>query len=303
MNTRPMSLEQVQREMAASVMMPLTAEEDMRPSTLDGRSMADVAGSFIAPNSRLSSFERLEIYNRQYWFRVLNALAEDFTALRSLVGSRRFHQLSVAYLVEHPSRSFTLRNLGYQLVDFVAAHPEFAGRRHALAIDVARVEWAFIEAFDHAEHAPLTTEQIATLDGDSKLSLQPHVRLLELQYSADELVIALHAGDERQTSEAAVQDEEPELQPVRLPKLRRRITWVAAHRVDYAVYYRRLTREEFLTLQSIRDGATLSSALEAGFAASLLSGERQIRKIKEWFGVWAELGWICAPELESLIRS
>ncbi len=44
--------------------------------------------SFIAPNSRLTSFERLEIYNRQYWFRVLGALAEDFPALRSVIGAR-----------------------------------------------------------------------------------------------------------------------------------------------------------------------------------------------------------------------
>ncbi len=28
---------------------------------------------FIKPNDRLTSFERLEIYNRHYWFRVLSA--------------------------------------------------------------------------------------------------------------------------------------------------------------------------------------------------------------------------------------
>ena len=82
MNTRahepPMDLAQLQREMAAAVMQPLTADEQMRATTPDGRSMTAVAESFIAPNSRLTAFERLEIYNRQYWFRVLGALAEDF---------------------------------------------------------------------------------------------------------------------------------------------------------------------------------------------------------------------------------
>ncbi len=92
--------------------------------------MTDVAESFIAPNSRLTAFERLEIYNRQYWFRVLGALAEDFPALRAVVGGARFEALSIAYLTEHPSRSFTLRNLGSKLPAWLADHP----RRPAAAI-------------------------------------------------------------------------------------------------------------------------------------------------------------------------
>ena len=84
----PMDLLTLQREMAAAVMQPLTRDEGMRSRTADGRSMTAVAESFIAPNSRLTAFERLEIYNRQYWFRVLGALAEDFPAVRAVVGPR-----------------------------------------------------------------------------------------------------------------------------------------------------------------------------------------------------------------------
>ncbi len=83
-----MNLESLQREMAAAVMQPLTADEQMRSHAADGRAMSDVAESFIAPNSRLNAFERLEIYNRQYWFRILGALAEDFAALNAVIGSR-----------------------------------------------------------------------------------------------------------------------------------------------------------------------------------------------------------------------
>lgn len=143
-----MNLESLQREMAAAVMQPLTADEQMRLHAADGRAMSDIAASFIAPNSRLNAFERLEIYNRQYWFRVLGALAEDFAALNAVIGSRAFDRLSIDYLSAHPSRSFTLRNLGSQLPEWLVAHPSYAGRRHRLAVDVARIEWAFIQAFD-----------------------------------------------------------------------------------------------------------------------------------------------------------
>ena len=97
-NTPQMSLLEIQRAMAAAVMMPLTADEDMQPATPDGNDMHAVAETFIAPNNRLTAFERLELYNRQYWYRLLDALADDFPALRAVLSPARFESLSIAYL-------------------------------------------------------------------------------------------------------------------------------------------------------------------------------------------------------------
>jgi putative DNA-binding protein len=307
MSQHAMGLEAIQRAMAWTVMTPLTADEEMQGHAPDGRAMTEVAADFIAPNSRLTPFERLEIYNKQYWYRVLGALAEDFPALRAVVGAKKFDALSVAYLAEHPSRSFTLRNLGSKLVEWLEAHPEFTGRRHALAVDVAKIEWAFVEAFDNAEFEPLTPEQIATLDGDSRLALQPHVRLMTLNYAADEVALSLHGRDKRQASEAGVKLEEGHEdgvdEPVSLPRLRRRPVLVAAHRVDFCVYYKRLEVEEYRTLEAIRGGQSLGAALEAGFKESRIPEARRAAKVQAWFAAWAELGWICAPDLESLVES
>jgi hypothetical protein len=293
-----MDLGQLQREMAAAVMLPLTPDEQMRTVAADGRVMSDVAEGFIAPNGRLSAFERLEIYNRQYWFRILGALAEDFPALRAVLGEDAFQAFSVAYLARHPSRSFTLRNLGSMLPAWLAANPNFAGRRSRLALDVARIEWACVEAFDSGEATPLTLDQIATLDGDSPLALQPHLQLVALNFAADDLVLSLHAGEKRESSEAGVKRDEEFAAPAKLLGLRRRPTWLAVHRVDFSVYYRRLEREEFLTLTAIRERLPLAAALEAGFSGSRMSATRRAQQVREWFGSWAELGWICAPDLE-----
>ena len=302
MNSQSMSLGQLQREMARAVMMPLTAEEEMRREAADGRSMEQVAATFIAANSKLSPFERLEIYNRQYWFRVLGALAEDFPALRSVVGGRTFEAMSVAYLSAYPSRSFSLRNLGSNFAEWLADNPHFAGRRARLAQDMARMEWAFVEAFDSGEREPLTLEQISTLDGESRLALQPHLQLIELEYPVDDLVLNLHQTEKRQTSEAGVQHEEEEQGPAKLPALRRNTTWLAAHRVDFSVYYLRLKRGEFHTLSAIRAGRPLAEAIEIGITSARAPSARRPHLVREWFTNWAELGWICAPELEHLIK-
>jgi hypothetical protein len=303
-----MSLADLQREMAAAIMMPLTQDEEMRRSTPDGRPMSEVAERFIAPNSRLSAFERLEIYNRQYWFRLLSALAEDFPALRAVAGANAFERLAINYLTAHPSRSFSLRNLGSKLPEWLAEHPQYSGRRQRLAIDVVKIEWAFIETFDNAQRTPLTLDQIATLDGSSRLGLQPHLQLVALDYAADDLVLALHKEQRRSTSEAGVKHEDEEEldrdpdKPTPLPGLRRRLTWVAAHRQDNAVYFARLEHEEFLTLQALGAGRTLGEAIDVGFGDSARPEGRKPKLIQAWFSRWALLGWICAPELDSLMQ-
>jgi hypothetical protein len=50
--------------MSAALFRPLTPQWGMQKHWTDGSRMHDVAAEFIKPNDRLSSFERLEIYNR-----------------------------------------------------------------------------------------------------------------------------------------------------------------------------------------------------------------------------------------------
>jgi hypothetical protein len=126
--------------------------------------------------------------------------------------------------------------------------------------------------------------------------------LIGLGYPADELVLGLHKGDKKQTSEAGVRHDDANDAPAELPRLRRRPTWLAAHRVDDSVYYLRLKREEFLTLSAIRQKMTLGDAIESGFTGSRVAASRRPDLLREWFANWAELGWICAIELEDLME-
>src|SRR5215471_13420284 len=155
-----MNLEEMQRAVFDVLRQPLTPSENMRSRTLDGRPIQEIAQSVIKPNDRLTSFERLEIYNRQYWFRILGALAEDFPGLRAIIGEKQFEKLSVAYLVDCPSESFTLRNLGSRLETWLMEHLEFAPKVERIAIDMVRLEWADIAAFDDPELPKLTQEDL-----------------------------------------------------------------------------------------------------------------------------------------------
>src|ERR1700756_2837615 len=143
-----MRLAALQRTMARAVMQPLTASEHMQQTAPDGKSMRAYASRFIKPNDRLTSFERLEIYNRQYWFRLLSSMIEDFPGLQAILGSQRFESMCKVYLTECPSRSFTIRNLGAHLETWLCQNPSWARDRRELALDMVRLEWGGLEAFD-----------------------------------------------------------------------------------------------------------------------------------------------------------
>jgi len=284
----------LQRRMAADVRRPLTPDFDMQTVAGDGQSVAALVSAYIKPNTTLTSFERFEIYNRQYWFRIIDAVSEDYPALSAIVGPDRFDALIRAYLADNPSTSFTLRNLGKRLPAWLARHPEFTGGRHDLAVDAARVEWAYVEAFDGAGLPPLTQTDASLVSPATVLALQPHLQLLHLRYPVDDIVIAVHRSkpDAEIVSSAATMRKRPARE--RLAKMRRSDIYLAVHRHDDSVYHSRLTAEQFRLLSALRDGHTVDSAIRTVFAGSRLTPEKEAATIQEIFAHASRLSWIVA---------
>jgi hypothetical protein len=290
-----MTLLELQRRMMKAVMQPLTSSDRIAPKTEDGRPMKIEAAEFIAPNSRLTSLERLEIYSRSYWYRALDSLDDDFPGLRAVLGRRAFQRLSRAYLADCPSRSFTLRNLGARLPSWLQRNPQYAGRRHALALDMAHLEWAHIEAFDGAAEKALGPEDLIELGPDLRAGLQPHVRLLEFEYPVDKLLIQVNRTEEHEGASNAVQRQKHPGLTQRVIRLKRERIHLAVHRMDFVVYYRRIAAEEFRILNALREGQPVGHAIQYGFENSAASLDEQRLLLETWFAAWAELGWLCPP--------
>jgi hypothetical protein len=288
-----MRLAALQRTMARAVMQPLTASERMQKTAPDGKSMRAYASRFIKPNDRLTSFERLEIYNRQYWFRVLSSMIEDFPGLRAVLGDKRFDSMSKAYLVDCPSQSFTLRNLGARLEAWLRKHPKWAGPKQSLAVDIARLEWADIEAFDGTAEPALRPEDLPTGAGAKlKLKLQPYVRLLDLQYPVDDLLLEVRKEyEDTDFASNAFQERHKRKRVQAVASLKPAEIFLAVHRVDDSVYFRRIEREEFVILSALRDGKALGRAIETSFRESRVPAENRAGLVQQWFQNWATLGW------------
>jgi hypothetical protein len=258
-----MSLLDLQRSVAASIMAPRV------PRSAE-------AGAFIKRNDRLTSLERLEIYRRSYWQRVLDSLTDDFPGLGAVLGPRAFARLAQAYLSDSPSQSFTMRDLGSRLGEWLRDHPGFCGSNLALAQDMVRLEWAHIEAFDAAAKEPLGPEDLADLDIDMTVGLQAHIRLLQLRYPVDDLRIRAQEAVNEPTALRRLIRQSRGLQPKPI--------YLAVHRVDFTVFYRRLAAEEYLVLDALLHGASIGRAVYCVSA---------VDQIESWFAAWSHMGWLC----------
>ena len=280
-----MKLLELQRRMASDLMLPLTARDQL--------SRKSKAADYIAPNDRLSSRERLEIYSKSYWYRILDSLYEDFPGLRAIVGDDAFHKLSLAYLTAHPSTSFTMRNLGGRLEAWLRRRRQYTGGQHALALDMVRLEWAHIEAFDGLAAKPLGPEDLLELGPRMRMSLQPCMTLLDLRFAVDDLRIRVsRAGDLHETASNMVTA--PKHRATRRRTVARESApiYVAVHRFDDMVYYRRLEPEAYRILTALRRGDSIGTAIEQGFEGSRLAADEYQTGITQWFSAWAELGWL-----------
>src|SRR5689334_5181237 len=74
----------------------------------------------VTGNRRLTPGGAVEIYRRQYWLRHIDALADDYPGVAHLVGEEAFDAFLRAYLLAHPPRHKSLRDLGCDIVTFGA---------------------------------------------------------------------------------------------------------------------------------------------------------------------------------------
>lgn len=290
-----MTLAELQKRVGAAIMAPLARNDEI---STEWRGEAD---ELVKPNDRLTPLERLEIYSRSYWFRVIDCLYDDFPGLAAALGLRAFDKLVRAYLADRPSRSFSLRNLGEGLEAWLRANPEYAGKHFDLAIDMIRLEWAHIEAFDGEDRKPLGPEDLLELGPDLQLGLQPHLSLLELGYPVDDLRIEANEWtEEREGASNAPSNDRLERDrrnaARRYRRLKRRPIRLAVYRAANVVYYRRIEAGEFKLLAALRAGKPVGEALEGLLASNAIQEEAGALagSVQNWFAEWSRMGWLTA---------
>jgi hypothetical protein len=223
----------------------------------------------VLPSKRLSAEERVGVYQAMYLPRMLEALESDYPALAHFLGPASWQRLVRAYVTAHPSRSYTLNELGRRL-------PEFVGRarvpRPAFCRDLARLEWAVAEVFDAPETRALAEADfaaVAPLDWErARLVPVAALRLVELDHDAGAWLDSLKGETHRH------------------PKLSRRRSLLVVYRRNYAVMRREQTAAAFALLGDLVAGQPVGRAVVRALgrrgATRLAGAETAFRLFRDW---------------------
>ena len=115
----------------------------------------------VRGNGRLPAADLLEVYRRGHGLRLVEALGNDFSGLRQLLGDEEFANVARGYLAAHPSRHPSLRWLGSGLPDFLATHA------CALFAGMARFDWAIAFAFDAPDQPTASLPDLLSLPAEA----------------------------------------------------------------------------------------------------------------------------------------
>jgi hypothetical protein len=286
-------LQDLQRLAASVIMQPLAPGLRSSRTFTDGRPNAKVAAEFIKPNDRLTSFERIEIYNKQYWYRLIDCIYDDYPGLSTLLGRLKFNKLMFEYLKANPSRSYTMRNLGDRLEKFIVNHPALTAPKTKLCQEMGAFEWAQVIAFDGPANEPLEMDDLLGSKPDKlKLAIQPYITLLHLHWALDDFTIALKRSAMRGEASNAVDAPSNKPSKTKAPRPKKAEIFLAIHRLDNDLYYKRLDREAYLLLTHLQQGKTLTAAVAATIEDAD-DGSAWTENIQTWFANWTEFGWFC----------
>ena len=193
---------------------------------------------------------------------------------------------------------FTLRNLRAQLETWLHENPHWLRDRGVLALDMVRLEWADIAAFDGQAKPALRSEDLLEVDAAKlQLGIQPYVQLLELHYPVDDLLLEVKDGDDTlDPASDPVQERRKHSKVRAVAKLEPEQIFLAVHRLDFSVYFRRVESEEFALLRALRRGKTVERAIEMAFRRSLVPAADRAAFVQHSFQTWATLGWFWRPD-------
>jgi hypothetical protein len=268
-NKPPAELADFQGWFARASSRPLLPGNATRPRGIRGASLRREAGDRLQSHNGLSGLERLEVYNRQYWFRLITCMQEDFTCAVHVMGLDVFNHWVIRFLHAHPAVSPYLADLDRKFPAYL--EKKYQARNRGALLEAVAYDKAFARAFEGAAGTPPVA---------GRVSLAPHATVLAL--SRDFTAYRkLCAADEALTG--------------RFP-LRTRRYRVCLYRHDNVLYEKLLSPAEWLVLGALQKNAARPRTLAQLFRALEKEPPRALRAVErglpEWFRDWTELGII-----------
>lgn len=281
----PLILKQEQDWFGSIISRPIDQESRMEPVSPTGQSMEEEAAYHIIPSPTLRPAQRIQIYNQQYWWRLLNTLHEIFPLVVRLFGYVEFNRLiGIPYLVKYPPRHWSLAQLGDRLSLWCLEEYQEIDKK--LVSQAAHLDWGFSNSFTVRSLPSLRIEDLSMKE-EEKLFLQPHLVLFELEYD----LLRYRVDFLKEEPDYWIDHEFPILHS-RGSKKGEKEYHILYRNAKNEISWKHISSLEYQILILFQKGATLQDVCNwlENLDADLQKNANE--HLQEWFQEWAARGWL-----------
>lgn len=281
----PRSLMKTQIWFASIITQPLREKNRIQAYTPSKERIEIEAALHISPSPTLQPWQRIEVYNQQYWWRLLSVMHDLYPLVTRLFGYQDFNEsIAVPYLNLLPSNHWSIDCIGNRLPAWIQSNYE--GDDKELVTDAVAIDFAYVDSFLKAENPPIDIshygeKELAQLI-HKRIFLQPHIHLFALNYDLfqfrDEMVA--------QEPEYWVENDFPHL-----PKEKRYYSIVYRNKHG-DVLWDTLSSAEFHVLWKFQEGCTIEDACDWLERQDAAMSDEAAAHIHFWFQEWTMRGWL-----------
>lgn len=278
-------LKSIQEWFAGVITQRLGENHTIQPYTLQGRLVAEEASKYIVPSRTLSPHQRMQIYNQQYWWRLLNTLHDNFPLVTRLFGTHAFNEkIGIPYLLAHPPSHWSLNLLGEKMAKWIAE--SYGEPDQTLVFHAAQLDWAFMACAIAPQYSIPNFAEIMGANPENLLSqlfyLQPHISLFTWEYD----LFTFRGSFLKEGNDYWVEHRFPDL-----PK-GKSYYFTLYRNLNNHLAWREIRKEEFLLLERFNRGTTISEACAYIESQEASVYEMVANHLQKWLQEWTQAGWL-----------
>lgn len=281
----PCHLKSTQEWFASIITHPLGKKDTIRSRTPHGNLIAEEAAQYVVPSPRLRPHQRMQIYNQQYWWRLLNTLHANFPLVTRLFGSHAFNEkIGIPYLLKYPPDHWSLHLLGKRLPAWITEC--YKDRDRSLVLNAAHLDWAFMASLITPQHPFLDLAQILKDNPEGLLSqifyLQPHIALFTWEYD----LLTFRGNFLKQGPDYWVEHRFPSLSKGR------NYFFILYRNIQNNLAWREISKGEFILLQRFKLGSSMAEACDYIESQEASLYDFVAENLQKWLQEWTQAGWL-----------
>jgi hypothetical protein len=290
----PTRLLVIQKWFASKITRPLDENDRI---VLSASSEKEETAKLISFGAHLSPEECIEIYNQQYWWRLLSTLQEIFPTLVRLFGYNDFNRmLGVPYLQQHPPNHWSLNFLGKHLPEWIRGNYDAVDA--PLVAYAADVDWASQACFFAPAFPSLTLQDCSAEQFFERLSqplhLQPFLHLFNMPFD----LFTFRENFLKEPVEYWLENDFPKLSKDR------NYYFLVFRNLQGVIEWKEISIGEWTLLGLLKKGMSLQEACGHLEAQDDEIYDQASENITGWVSDWAKFQWLTLEShSQSFIKS